>query len=62
MILFYSKNKINTITLNYIQKLNLKIRKTSVGAQNIDNFILDIFKIVIANFQIKDKVDKHIYF
>lgn len=42
--------EINTITSAYAVKLNLKIRKTNIGAQIIDSFIFNIFKIVLANF------------
>lgn len=34
--LFNSRNKVNTINLNYIQKLNFKIRKINIKIQIID--------------------------
>ena len=57
-----SRSKVNVINLNYTQKLKLKIRKSNVRAQTIDIFILKIFKIVIADFQIEDKFDRPRFF
>ena len=34
----------------FARKLGLRIQKTNVGAQKIDGFTLEIFKIVIADF------------
>lgn len=45
------------MTLVYTAKLDLKIRPTNVGAQKIDGFILKIFEIVIASFQVDDKLN-----
>ena len=39
----------------YAKKLGLKIRKTNVGAQKIDGFALEIFGMVITDFQVEDK-------
>ena len=60
--LFNSGNKINAINLNFAHKLGFYIQKTSVRAQKINSSTLKIFKIVIANFQIKDKVNKLKFF
>ena len=46
----------------YIQKLGLKTSKTNVGAQKIDNSTLKIFGIVIANFQMENKISKARFF
>ena len=56
--LFDSGNKVNTINLDYVWNLGLKIQKTNVGAQKIDGSALEIFRIVIANFQLEDKASK----
>lgn len=50
------------MNLNFIQKLSFKIQKTSVEAQKIDGSALKTFGIIIAGFQIKNKVDKLKYF
>ena len=47
---------------NYIQKLGFKIRKTNVKASKIDGSILETLGMVIANFQIKNKVGRPIFF
>ena len=43
---------------DYPWKLGLKIRKTNIEAQKIDSSALETFKMIIANFQIKDKVGR----
>lgn len=55
-------NKINTITLAYAAKLGLKIRKTNIKAQKIDNSTLETFEIVLANFQMKNKLNRIRFF
>ena len=40
---------------NFAQKLGLKVRKTNVRAQKINGSALETFKMVIADFQVKDK-------
>lgn len=42
MALLDKKNKINTMSLNYISKLDFKIRKTNIKIKKIDGFILEI--------------------
>lgn len=48
--LFNSGSKINIISLAITRKLSLKIHKTNVEAQKIDNFTLEIFEMVITYF------------
>ena len=43
-------------------KLGLHIRKTNVGAQKIDDSFLEIFEMVIANFQMEDKGSRPRFF
>lgn len=50
------------MNLNYAWKLRLKIWKTNVGAQKINGFILEIFGIVITDFQISDKIGRSRFF
>ena len=57
-----NRTKINIINLNCIQKLSLKVWKTIVRAQKIVNFALKIFEIVIAYFQVEDKVSRPRFF
>lgn len=49
-------NKINTIKLVYILNLGFKIYYINIKAQNIDNFIFKIFKIVLTSFRIKNNL------
>ena len=57
-----SSSKVNGMNLDYTQKLGLEIRKTNIGAQKIDGFALETFKIVSADFQIEDKASKPRFF
>ena len=50
------------MNLNYARKLGLKIQKTNVGAQKIDGSALETFGMVIANFQVEDKISKPRFF
>ena len=46
----------------YAKKLDLKTRKTNVGAQKIDGSALENFGMVIADFQVEDKGGKPRFF
>ena len=50
------------MNLDFAQKLDFKVWKTNVGAQKIDGSALEIFGIVIADFQIEVKVNKPRFF
>ena len=60
--LFSSGNKINAINFDFVQKLDFYIWKTSIEAQNINDFILETLKIIIADFEVSDKVNKARFF
>lgn len=45
-----SVSKINTITLFYMAKLDLKIQTTNIKKRKINKFILKMCKIVLASF------------
>ena len=60
--LLNSGNKINIINLNYTWKLGLKIRQTIVKAQKIDSCAPKTFGMMIANFQVEDKIGKFRFF
>ena len=47
---------------NYAKELGFKIRKTNVEAQKIDNSTLKILKMVIADFQVENKVGRPKFF
>ena len=53
-----SNSKLNAISSGYAQKLVFKVWKINIRAQKIDGSILKTYKMVIADFQVKDKVDR----
>ena len=57
-----SGSEVNAISPAYANKLGLRIRKTDVGAQKIDGSSLDIFGMIIAGFQIQDKLRRTRFF
>lgn len=56
--LINSGSKVNAIIWLYITKIKLKIWFTDVRTQKIDSFILETFGMVLANFQVKNKLGK----
>ena len=54
--LINSGSEVNAMTPAYAKKLGLRIWKTDVGAQKIDGSSLDTFKMVIASFEVIDKL------
>ena len=53
-----SGSEVNAMTLAYAKELSLWTSKTDVGAQNIDELSLDTFGILIAGFQVIDKLGR----
>lgn len=60
--LLNSGSKVNAMSPDYTRNLGLKIRKTSVRAQKIDGSTLETFGMVIAEFEVEDKVGRPRYF
>ena len=50
------------MTLAYTKQLGLRTRKTDVGAQKINRLLLATYGIVIAAFQVTDKLSKARFF
>ena len=50
------------MSLAYAKKLGLKAQKTNVVAQKIDGSALEIFRMVIADFQVEDKGGRSKFF
>ena len=48
--------------LIYTSKSGLKVQITNIGAQNIDGSLLKTFEIIIADFQVKDKLGRAQFF
>ena len=57
-----SGSEVNAMNPDYAQKLGLKIRRTNIGAQKIDGSALKTFGMVIADFQVEDKVSRPRFF
>ena len=53
-----SGSEVNAMTPAYASKLSLKVHHTDIGAQKIDGSTLEIFGIVLANFQVEDKLGR----
>lgn len=51
-------SKVHAMNLDYTAKLGLKIWFNILKVQNIDGFILDMFKIILTSFHIKNKLKK----
>lgn len=56
------KNKVNTIHLDFVGKLDLKVQYININTSKIDNFKLNIFDIVITSFLVKNKNRKSQFF
>ena len=55
-------SKVNTMAPAYASKLGLRVCRTNVGAQKIDGSALETFGIVLASFQMEDKLGRARFF
>ena len=55
-------SEVNAMSPAYAKRLSLKTQKTNVRAQKIDGSALEIFGMVIADFQVEDKGDRPRFF
>ena len=60
--LINSASKVNAITPAYAKQLGFQVRKTDVKARKIDSSLLKTFEMVIAGFQIEDKLGRAQFF
>ena len=60
--LLNSGSKVNAINPDFTQKLGLKIWKINIGAQKIDGSVLEIFGMIITDFQVEDKANRPRFF
>ena len=60
--LINSGSKVNAMTLAYTKKLGLRTQKTDLRAQKIDGSLLKTYEMVIAAFQVRDKLGKARFF
>lgn len=57
-VLLKSSSKIIVTTPAYISKLRFQVYCTNIKAQKINGSIIQIFKIVLASFKVKQKLGK----
>ena len=57
-----SGSEVNAITLAYAAKLDLQVRKTDIRTQKIDGSTLKTFGMVLADFQVEDKLKRARFF
>ena len=57
-VLIDSSSKVNAMTPFYAKQLGFRTQKTDIGAQKIDGSFFWTFEILIAGFQIKDKLGR----
>lgn len=62
LALINSENEVNIMTAAYTLKLSLTIYPTNVGAQKVDGSTLKTFGMVLASFQIEDKLGRACFF
>lgn len=60
--LINSGSEVNVIIPAYTLKLGFWARKPNVGAQKIDGSTFQLFKMILASFQIEDKLGKTQFF
>ena len=57
-----SGSEVNAMTPAFASKLGLKVCPTNVGAQKIDGSTLQTFGMVLASFQVEDKLGRARFF
>ena len=58
LILLDLSSKVNTVHPTFTKELSLSIRLIDIGAQKIDNTILDIYGVIVTVFLVKDKTNR----
>lgn len=62
LALISSRSEVNAMTPTYISKLGLKVCLTNFKAEKVDGSIFKIFDMVLASFQVEDKLRKSRFF
>ena len=57
-----SGGEVNAMTPAYTSTLGLRARHTNIGAQKIDGSTLQMFEMILADFQVEDKLGKARFF
>lgn len=61
-ILLNSENEVNAMSQAFVHQLDLKIRKTNVGTQKIDDITLKTYELVVYIFSMSDKDGEERFF
>ena len=61
-VLINSGSEINTMTPTYASRLGLRVYCTDVGVQKIDGSTFQTFGMILANFQVEDKLRRAWFF
>ena len=56
--LLNSGSEVNAMNLAYALRLGLRVHRTDIGAQKIDRSTLETFGMVLASFQVEDKLGR----
>ena len=56
--LFNSGSEVNIMNLAYASRLGLRVHRTNIEAQKIDGSTLETFGMVLASFQVEDKLGR----
>ena len=60
--LFDLGSEVNAMTPAYASTLGFQVQRTNIRAQKIDGFTLKTFGIVLASFQVEDKLGRARFF
>ena len=60
--LLNSGSEVNAMNLAYALRLGLRVHRTDIGAQKIDRSTLETFGMVLASFQVEDKLGRLRFF
>ena len=60
--LINSGSQVNAMAPAYASRLGLRVYRTDIGAQKIDGSTLKTFEMVLASFQIEDKLGRTRFF
>ena len=61
-VLINSSSKVNAMTPAYAKQLGFQVQKTDVEAQKIDGSSIRTFEMVIAGFEVEDRLGKVRFF
>ena len=62
MAFFNLDSKVNAVHPVFVKELGLPIRPTDIEVQKIDGIMLDIHKMVVTAFSVKDKANQIRFF